>query len=190
MQMEGLVEKRRCQTNASPRPMSCWVHAAARDDRCRRQIEEAISSEAKEDECKVALSGEERDFWMGTEASIEAALRQADETEDILYLCDNQSGLTEVNGWIGEGGKATLATAPNADIMREVLCTLRMRIAVGSATFLIKVKSHRGEPIIAMSRQMIWPTKVGKKRMTRVRGQHELGGWCSRKRTSTEKRSL
>ena len=36
---------------------------------------------------------------------------------------------------------------PNADIMREVLCILRMRIAAGSATFLIKVKLHRGEPI-------------------------------------------
>ena len=52
-----------------------------------------------------------------------------------------------MNGWFGEGGKATQATAPNANIVREVLCTLRMRIAAGSATFLIKVKSHRGEPI-------------------------------------------
>ena len=43
--------------------------------------------------------------------------------------------------------KATLATAPNADIMREVLCSLRMRITAGSATFLVKVKSHRGEPV-------------------------------------------
>ena len=79
-------------------------------------------------------------------AALEAALRQVDEAE-ILYLCDNESVLKEVNGWIGEGGKATLATAPNADIMREVLCSLRMRIAAGSATFLVKVKSHRGEPI-------------------------------------------
>ena len=53
----------------------------------------------------------------------------------------------KVNGWIGEGGKATLATTPNADIMREVLCMLKTRIAAGSATFLIKVKSHRGGPI-------------------------------------------
>ena len=80
-------------------------------------------------------------------ATLEADLRQVDETKDILYLCDNESVLTEVNGWIGEGGKATLATAPNADIMREVLCSLRMRITAGSATFLVKVKSHRGEPI-------------------------------------------
>ena len=80
-------------------------------------------------------------------SSTRGCLRQVDEAEDILYLCDNESVLTEVNGWIGEGGKATLATAPNADIMREVLCSLRMRITAGSATFLIKVKSHRGEPI-------------------------------------------
>ena len=153
-----------------------------------------MSSDAKQDEYKVALSGEECDFWMGTEAdmlvgynfqgmvlgsdgsdeagrmgagfcglhrsdiegcmhvgreqegtssnrpelaALEAALRQADETEDIHYLCDNQSVLTEVNAWIGQGGKATLATSPTADIMREVLCTLRMRIAAGSATFLM-----------------------------------------------------
>ena len=48
-------------------------------------------------------------------AALVAALRQVDETEDILYFCDNESVLTEVNGWIGEGGmiqgKATLATA-------------------------------------------------------------------------------
>ena len=52
-----------------------------------------------------------------------------------------------MNGWLGEGGKATLATASNADIMREVLCTLRTRIEAGGSTFLVKVKSHRGEPI-------------------------------------------
>ena len=50
----------------------------------------------------------------------------------------SQSVLTEVNGWLGEGGKATLTTAPNADIMREVLCTLR----TGGSTFLVKVKSY------------------------------------------------
>jgi len=106
-------------------------------------------------------------------AALEAALRQVDEAEDILYLCDNESVLTEVNGWIGEGGKATLATAPNADIMREVLCSLRMRIIAGSATFLIKVKSHRGEPINEQADDMAegrqeeddaskWTTRTGR----------------------------
>ena len=117
-------------------------------------------------------------------AALEAALRQVDETEDILYLCDNESVLTEVNGWIGEGGKAMLATAPNADIMREVLCTLRMRIAAGSATFLIKVKSHRGEPINEQADHMAdegrqeeddvstWTTRTGRMVFKKA-GEHE-----------------
>jgi hypothetical protein len=49
--------------------------------------------------------------------------------------------------WVGQGGKATLATAPDADILREIVCLLTQRVRAGRATFLIKVKSHRGEPI-------------------------------------------
>ena len=44
----------------------------------------------------------------------------------------------------------TLATAPKADMMRQVLrtlTTLQTRIEAGGCTFLVKVKSHRGEPI-------------------------------------------
>ena len=48
---------------------------------------------------------------------------------------------------VGQGGKATLATAPDADILREIICMLTQRVRAGRATFLIKVKSHRGEPI-------------------------------------------
>ena len=36
--------------------------------------------------------------------------------EPLLYLCDNQSLLKAVTRWIGEGGKATLVGAPDADI--------------------------------------------------------------------------
>ena len=35
------------------------------------------------------------------------ALRDTLIEEPLLYLCDNQSLLKAVNGWIGEGGKAT-----------------------------------------------------------------------------------
>ena len=66
-------------------------------------------------------------------AALEAALRQVDEAEDILYLCDNESVLKEVNGWIGEGGKATLATAPPE-------CRHHAR-----STMLIKNANHRGK---------------------------------------------
>ena len=51
-------------------PMSCWVHTRAGRDRRKQGIAEAMDSEAKKDECKVALKGWERDFWMGTEAGM------------------------------------------------------------------------------------------------------------------------
>ena len=41
----------------------------------------------------------------------------------------------------------TLATAPDADILREIICLLEQHVQAGRATFLIKVKSHRGELI-------------------------------------------
>ena len=68
--------------------------------------------------------------------SVGSSLTTGGEKEDLLYLyiCDNQAALTEVNGWIGEGGRATLAITPNVDIMREVckvLCMLRARIETG-----------------------------------------------------------
>ena len=68
--------------------------------------------------------------------------------ELLLCSCDNQSLalLKAVNRWIGEGGKATLVGATDADIMAAAIETLRKRIAAGTATFLVKVKAHRGEP--------------------------------------------
>jgi len=65
--------------------------------------------------------------------------------EPLLYLCDNQSLLKAVHRWIGEGGKATLLGAPDADILAAAIEILRKWIAAGAATFLVKVKAHRGE---------------------------------------------
>ena len=48
---------------------------------------------------------------------------------------------------MGQGGKATLATALDADILKEIICLLTRHVRAGKATFLVKVKSHRGEPI-------------------------------------------
>jgi len=39
----------------------------------------------------------------------------------MLYLCDNQALLKAVKRWVGEGGKATLVGAPDADIFREAI---------------------------------------------------------------------
>ena len=75
------------------------------------------------------------------------ALQSAALSEDALLLCDNEAVLCVIKEWVGQGGKATLATAPDADILREIVCLLTQRVRAGRATFLIKVKSHRGEPI-------------------------------------------
>jgi len=48
--------------------------------------------------------------------------------------------------WVGEGGKATLAGAPDANMLPEAIKELRKRTTTGAATFLVKVKMHRGEP--------------------------------------------
>ena len=68
-------------------------------------------------------------------------------SQDALLLCDNEAVLRVIRKWVGQGGKAMLATAPDADILREIICLLTQRVRTGRATFLIKVKSHRGEPI-------------------------------------------
>jgi ribonuclease HI len=79
------------------------------------------------------------------------ALQSAALSEDVLLLCDNAAVLCAIKKWVGQGGvpggKATLATAPDADILQEIVCLLTQRVRAGRATFLIRVKSHRGEPI-------------------------------------------
>ncbi len=79
--------------------------------------------------------------------SVVLALQSAALNEDALLLCDNESVLCVIRKWVGQGGKATLATAPDADILREIICLLTQRVRAGRATFLKKVKSHCGEPI-------------------------------------------
>ena len=62
-----------------------------------------------------------------------------------MYLCNNQALLKAVKRWVGEGGKATLVGAPDADILLDAIEELRKRTTVGAATFLVKVKAHRTE---------------------------------------------
>jgi hypothetical protein len=65
----------------------------------------------------------------------------------VRELCDNETVLRVIKKWLGQGGKAPLATAPDTDILRGTVCLLTQRVQAGRTTFLIKVKSHRGEPI-------------------------------------------
>jgi len=79
-------------------------------------------------------------------AAFVLALRGTPVTTPMLYLCDNQALLKAVKRWVGEGGKATSIGAPDADILPEAIEELRKRTTAGAATFLVKVKAHRGEP--------------------------------------------
>jgi ribonuclease HI len=108
--------------------------------------------------CKFRKDGEDRRARVGREeegassnrpelGGVVLALQSAALSEDALVLCDNEAVLRVIKKWVGQGGKATLATAPDADILREIVCLLTQRVRAGRATFLIKVKSHRGEPI-------------------------------------------
>ena len=74
-------------------------------------------------------------------------LQSATLSEDVPLLCVNAAVLCAIKKWVGQGGKATLATTPDADILQEIVCLLTQRVRAGIATFLTKVKSRPGEPI-------------------------------------------
>ena len=52
------------------------------------------------------------------------ALQSAALSDDVLLLCDNAAVLCAIKKWVVQGGKATLATAPDADILQELVCLL------------------------------------------------------------------
>ena len=67
--------------------------------------------------------------------------------DDLLILSDCQTALTEIQKWIGEGLRPCMAVTKDADILRSVVERLRQRITAGAATWLGKIKAHRGEPL-------------------------------------------
>jgi len=75
-------------------------------------------------------------------AAFVMALHGTPVRKPMLYLCDNQTLLKAARKWVGEGGKATLVGAPDADILPEAIEELRKRTTTGAATFLVKVKAH------------------------------------------------
>jgi hypothetical protein len=82
------------------------------------------------------------------------------ETCEIINLLGSKSMATgkimnaSLSGWLICLHFAVLSTRAwiarltiDADILREIVCLLTQRVRAGRATFLIKVKSHLGEPI-------------------------------------------
>jgi hypothetical protein len=44
-------------------------------------------------------------------------LQSAALSEDTLLLCNNEAVLRVIRKWVGQGGKSTLVTAPDTDIL-------------------------------------------------------------------------
>jgi len=101
----------------------------------------------KRQQCKVGREEEGSSSNWPELAAFLLALRDTLIEEPLLYLCDNQLLLKAVNRWIGDGRKAALVGAPDADILAAAIEILQKRIAAETATFLVKVKAHRGEPV-------------------------------------------
>jgi len=92
-------------------------------------------------QCKVEREAEGSSSNRPESAAFFLALRDTPIEEPLLYLSDNQSLLKAVNRWIGEGGKATLVWAPDADILPAGIEILRKK-STRTATFLVKVTAH------------------------------------------------
>jgi len=58
-------------------------------------------------------------------AAFVLALRGTPVTKPMLYLCGSQVLLKTIKRWVGEGRKATLVGAPDADILLEAIEGLR-----------------------------------------------------------------
>ena len=95
---------------------------------------------------KAGLEEEGSSSNRPTLAAFVLALRSTPVTKSMLYLCYNQALLKAVKRWVCEGGKAALVGAPDADILLEAIEELWKRTTAGAATFLVKVKAHRGGP--------------------------------------------
>ena len=69
------------------------------------------------------------------------------DSENLLYLTDSETNLQTINRWIGGGAKLSLSRSPDGDVLKASIIKLQRRMKAGTATLLIKVKTHRGDPL-------------------------------------------
>ena len=97
---------------------------------------------------EVRVGREEGVNSLGPElAEVTRTLQAIPAGTDLLYLCDSETTLDKVSRWIGRGPRTTLAGDANADIMKTIIECLCERVIRGARTFMVKVKTHRGEPL-------------------------------------------
>ncbi len=95
----------------------------------------------------IFLTEEGTDSTREEMAALLEVLIGANVNDNLVVMVDNQSILREISRWVGEGDRTFLVLSVNPDILRMIIGRLRMRITQGTATFLCKVKSHRGESL-------------------------------------------
>ena len=154
---KGFWKRGVVETNLNTVDMTAWVHTECDilDEDALFRLQGAWENSEQKDECIVRMNELERDYWMGTEVGqctsrqrrgrnefeqagirgVVLALQSAALSEDVLLLCDNAAVLCAIKKWVGEERKATLATAQDADILREIVCLLTQRVRAGRATF-------------------------------------------------------
>jgi hypothetical protein len=82
------------------------------------------------------------------------ALQSTALSEDVLLLllCDHAAVLCAIKKWVGQGGKATLATAPDAEILQEIcLLTQRVRAMIRNTVWWSTKASGEIESAILIS---------------------------------------
>jgi hypothetical protein len=74
-----------------------------------------------------------------------AILRHTPDHDDLITTTDSVVHYRLVDRWVGQGGKDSLTDTTDGDILEYILAKLAARIAAKTRTFLVKVKTHRGE---------------------------------------------
>ena len=59
----------------------------------------------------------------------------------------SEGTLQTVNKWIGGGAKLSLARSPDGNVLKAIIIKLQKRVKAGTSTLLIKVKTHRRDPV-------------------------------------------
>jgi ribonuclease HI len=150
--------------------MTAWVHKECDiiEEEALTKLQEAWDSSEQKDECTVCLEYLERAYWMGTEVGLLGGYGFQGVTLGVDGSCkDGKMGSgcckfkEEGAGKCARVGREEEGTSSNRPELGGIVLALQSaalsedalllcdneRVRAGRATFLIKVKSHRGEPI-------------------------------------------
>ena len=116
--------------------------------------------------------------------------------ENLLYLTDIETTLQVINKWIGGEAKLNLVRTSDADVLKSTVIKLQKRVKTGVETLLIKMKTHRGDPLneetdirtemgrMKEEKEKIWSVPIHQCGLTRSgKGQQLLDDthrWCDR----------